>query len=438
MKKKLTMLLLALVMAIGGGTSAALLTGCGGSDGPGNGQNTTDEYTVKFVDESGKVVKETTVKSGETVAAEAIPEKAGYSAKWVDATGAAVDFTKGITANVEYKIQYTAKTDTKYTVEHWYENLDGEYVKDATKTEEKTGTTDATVMAEAKSEAHYEEATGVGEVKSGTVAGDGSLVLKVYYKLETMTVTFEADGAVIDTQEVKYGGKAVPTSKEVPAKDKTDTIEFYFVRWESNGVAYNFDSEITENVTLVAAYAQRARHYSLDVQLYVSNMYFLGMNEENDPWIDDEEFKPADIVCNTEFTFNVVVSEEAVGTPVVTVIKYNDNNEQISSETVTPDEGGFYTVVINKNTKLEISGLTAKTYSVYAPISLAKYEVDWAQNIKAEDVILEVTDKNGNKTYPENAVTAPAALTKGVYTAAVVKADGNHLVFSNSPRTTDR
>ena len=405
------MLLLALVMAFGG-TSVAMLTGCDNCNPPDSGQTETEEYTVKFVDEKGNVLKETKVKSGETVAAETLPEKAGYTAAWVDAEGKAVDFTKGITANVEYKVQYTAKTDTKYTVEHWYEGLDGEYVKDAAKTEEKAAETDTTVTATAREDAHYEAASGVGEVLSGTVIGDGSLVLKVYYKLETHTVTFEADGKTIDTAEVKYGGKAVPTEEEVPAKDKTEQKEFALKHWSltENGAAYNFDAEVTGDITLYAVYEEITRKYVIVADMDNPMYYFVDGN-------DDEitEFVPVEY--NTQIEFKVEVSPEGTGTLVVKTVKTDDAGQK-TTDTLTAVDG-IYTVTVDKATEIVIEGLSARQYNVELDITEFTYENDWANPYEAvSDVKFEVTDEDGSARTFENAWTggkATLTLEKGEY-----------------------
>ena len=64
MKNKLTMLLLALVIALGG-TSVAMLGACDGcKDNPPPGPTEKDEYTVKFVDEKGAEIDSVTVTSG--------------------------------------------------------------------------------------------------------------------------------------------------------------------------------------------------------------------------------------------------------------------------------------------------------------------------------------------------------------------------------------
>ena len=426
MKKKLTMLLLALVIAFGG-TSVAMLSGCGSCDDTPPGPTET-QYTVKFVGEDGTEIDSVTVQGGETVTAPAVPAKPGYTGKWVDADGNDADFTKGVTADAQYKAQYTANTDTEYTVEYYYETVEGgHYEKDDSKTETKTGTTDTTATVTATAEEGFEAATGVGEVLSGTIAGDGSLVLKVYYNRERYTVTFEADGETIDTKEVLYGGKVAATEEKVPSKDKTESTEYAFTHWSAteDGPAYNFDTTVTSNMTLYACYTQQTRHYKIDVELYVNNMYFLAMNAEGDAWIENADFNPASVEYEFPFTFMVNTFEEATGTAVVTVTKYDDGGTQISQETLEADGEGYYNVTVDRNMKIEVTGLTIKEYTVVIPVEMGQYEVDWAMPYTEDEIVLAITDANDQTTYHENALTTPVRLQKGVYTAAYVVDDGN-------------
>ena len=124
MKKKLAMLL-ALVLAFGG-TSAALLTSCKPTDNPGRNEQES-EYKVRFLKEDGTLIEEKTVKHGEKVEAVTAPAKEGYTAEWVDKDGNVADLEKAVTADAEYKVRYTAKTDVAYKVEYYFENVEGAY-----------------------------------------------------------------------------------------------------------------------------------------------------------------------------------------------------------------------------------------------------------------------------------------------------------------------
>ena len=86
------------------------------------------------------------------------------------------------------KLFYRANTDTVYVVEHYHEQVSGmtsaNYV--LVETETLSGTTGSTVNAVAKSYAtHSHDASIDGTVMSGEVAADGTLVLRVFYSVNS-------------------------------------------------------------------------------------------------------------------------------------------------------------------------------------------------------------------------------------------------------------
>jgi LPXTG-motif cell wall-anchored protein len=85
------------------------------------------------------------------------------------------------------KLYYTANTDTEYKVEHYLEHPNGTYVLEDTVNE--TGTTGHSVNADANNYAGYTlDTTVLGTKDSGVIAGDGTLVLKLYYTANTDTI----------------------------------------------------------------------------------------------------------------------------------------------------------------------------------------------------------------------------------------------------------
>ena len=96
-----------------------------------------------------------------------------------------------IDSNVLYA-QWKANNDTAYKVEFYCEQTDGAYT--LAKTEPRTGTTDATVSVTDTDKgygvpAHVYDAANANNVESGTVAADGSLTLKLYFKRNTAEYT---------------------------------------------------------------------------------------------------------------------------------------------------------------------------------------------------------------------------------------------------------
>ena len=120
------------------------------------------------------------------------------------------DFSAPITENVRITASWRANKDTPYTVEYYLQNLEDDgYTKE--ESIQKAGETDSTATAEIKA---YEHFTHIPmETENGTIDGNGSLVLKVYYTRNAYTVTFHGNGGLLaggeEFQTVKYGGCAV-------------------------------------------------------------------------------------------------------------------------------------------------------------------------------------------------------------------------------------
>ena len=131
-----------------------------------------------------------------------LPTHTGYSfAGWnTEADGTGTAFAAGASARVDnissndLYAQWTPNTDTKYTVEFYYQNADGSYALNHT--DNRKGTTDTTVYVTeedkaAKEDGKYVYDTAVANVESGAVVADGTLVLKLYFKLNQFQLTIK-------------------------------------------------------------------------------------------------------------------------------------------------------------------------------------------------------------------------------------------------------
>ena len=172
-----------------------------------------------------------------TITAPAVPEKDGYRGAWE-----AYTLTTG---NVTVNAIYIANTDTSYTVEHYIENASGEY--ELHSSEVFTGKTDTAVTVDALTIERYiaKEATA-----SGKIAGDGSLVLKLYYDIIRFTVTFDYANSQDNTEiKVKYGETVSADSATLDSR-----YPFAFLGWQRDGAEYDFSAPVIEDITLTAAY----------------------------------------------------------------------------------------------------------------------------------------------------------------------------------------
>ena len=126
------------------------------------------------------------------------PVKAGYVFRGWHTDAACENAFAGGTMPVGGLTLYAkweAGQNTAYKVEHYLQNADGSYPDAASQTENLTGATGAAVEAVVKTTTGYHEDTeNESAVKSGTIAADGSLVLRVYYVRDTYTLTFKNAG----------------------------------------------------------------------------------------------------------------------------------------------------------------------------------------------------------------------------------------------------
>ena len=99
--------------------------------------------------------------------------------------------------NVKLVGEFTANNNTKYTVEHYVENLEGTgYTLRETETD-KIGVTGQKATAKAKTYAGFTYDPNVTGTKTeGTILGNGSLVLKLYYRRNSYKVTYEYSNTV--------------------------------------------------------------------------------------------------------------------------------------------------------------------------------------------------------------------------------------------------
>ena len=126
--------------------------------------------------------------------------RTGYSLDgWsTDPNAASAEYKTGSTARVDstgdnilYAV-WKANENTAYKVEFYCEQTDGAYT--LAKTEPRTGTTDTTVSVTDTDKgygvpAHVYDADNANNVESGTVAADGTLTLKLYFKRNTAGYT---------------------------------------------------------------------------------------------------------------------------------------------------------------------------------------------------------------------------------------------------------
>ena len=126
--------------------------------------------------------------------------------------------------DLTYIAQWTASSNTIYTVKHYKQNLDGTYPGEATETETFTGKTDEKVTPAVKS---YEGFT-APVTQTCTIAATGNLIVTYEYIRNSYQLTWELAGGTI----TKEGTTAGQVKYEAPLTEPTvEKTGYTFAGW---------------------------------------------------------------------------------------------------------------------------------------------------------------------------------------------------------------
>ena len=227
---------------------------------------------ISFNSWGGSAVEQITGGSGAAITWPEAPTKTGYVFDgWyrelsytnkVEAMSTMPAFSDGSKGMTLYA-KWAPATDTKYTVEHYQEQLNGKY--ELTDTEQLTGTTGADTNAQARSYTGFTAKT----IDQKKIAPNGSTVVKLYYDRSKYTVTFAPgyEGAREIAQTYKYGAAlAAPTvSREGYTFDGWYTAADGGERFETTTVTGDkiVGIEVTESRTVYARWTANTYTVSL-------------------------------------------------------------------------------------------------------------------------------------------------------------------------------
>ncbi len=173
---------------------------------------TRNKYTVTFVSDS-EIVSSDTYKYGKYTPIPALYKPGYVFVGWDTEPG------NTVTKDATYTAVWKAATDTPYTVKYYTQNANDQgYTLDEIKTY--TGTTDTVQTAPEgtydKKIYHLKDDT----LPSDTIAPDGSMVLRVYYDLNTYTLTFDPCEGTLEEGKDKVTAVAGQTvSMPLPTRD---------------------------------------------------------------------------------------------------------------------------------------------------------------------------------------------------------------------------
>ena len=178
---------------------------------------------------------------------DATPTRDGYTfTGWTSSVSGITTNSNMPAENVTFTATWTPNTNTGYTVEYYYQKDDGTYPAAANETASRTGTTGATASVTDADKADKEngkytyDSSNADNVERGTIAADGSLTLKLYFKLNKFDYEIE----------YYYDGESKPF-------DKT-----------TNNVPYGTEvSAVADSAKLAAHYSRKSVNPKLPVTI---------------------------------------------------------------------------------------------------------------------------------------------------------------------------
>ena len=185
-------------------------------------------------------------------------------------TGWDKEIADKVTGNVTYTAQWTANENTRYTVEYYYQ-AEGKYTDPEADLRE--GTTDAAVKVTDEdknpTKSGYVLDHNADNVLEGTVKGDGSLVLKVYFKQQFTVKYAPGDHGNFEeqkTEAIDYGAAtpAAPTKEDI-----TGDAGYTFTGWDKE-----IADKVTGNVTYTAQWtANENTRYTVEYYYQAEGKY---------------------------------------------------------------------------------------------------------------------------------------------------------------------
>lgn len=215
---------------------------------------TVNQYTYKFVDEDGSVIKTQTVDYGTAITPPGNPSKSStdqYSYKFIGWNG----FTDGmtVTKNETFKATYEEITN-QYTYK--FVDYAGNVVKETTVDYGTVIVTPATPDGYSDQQYTYIFASWTGYVRGMKVTKDITFNARYTKVLNQYTYVFmDENGNVLSEDTVDYGTKITPP--EAPEKASTDQYSYEFVGWEN----YT-DGVIVDDVIFIATYKPITNKYT--------------------------------------------------------------------------------------------------------------------------------------------------------------------------------
>ena len=392
-----------------------------------------EKYTVTFKDYDGSIIStKTNYHYGDKIEVPDAPKREAdenYSYEFAG-WSPEISETEKVTGNAEYIATYRMLANrAKYAIEYYKEKLDGSY--ELVETEELTGETDSKVTATAKEYIGFTEDTENEErVAEGTIVGDGSLVLKLFYKRNEYTLTLEKDEnieSVTGAGTYKYGATV---SINATLKEEVG-YEIRWNKWTSSNTELLSDQADKEtNITMptgeLTLTATTTKESKTDTVYKVEHY--------------KEKLDGSYELAETENLTGETDSKATATVKEYTGFTEDTENEERVAEGIIAGDGSLvlklfykrneYTLTLEKDENIE-SVTGAGTYKYGATVSInatlkeeVGYEIRWNKWTSSNTELLsDQADKETNITMPAGELTLTATTTKEVKTDTVYKVE---------------
>ena len=288
---------------------------------------------------------------------------------------------------------YTKRADVPYQVQHYQQKLDGSYELVGTINE--VGTTDAPVKAQPK---QYDGFTlnlaAPGTVAEGSIAADGSLVLKLYYDRNSYRVTYEYDGFVPAGASALPGAVDYKYGETITVADEAEALGYKFSGWKADGIAGSEFEMPAQNVTLKGSWTANA-DTKYTVKRYLENLDGTYPDEATYTDVETKGTTGASVEADTSVSYEGFV--------------FDTNNANNKLEGSIAADGSLVLKVYYKRAQHEVSyrytGMVPAAAPVVPASELAKYET--SVNVAALPVLVGYTFKGWN--------TADAVVNAGAF-----------------------
>jgi len=155
---------------------------------------------------------------------------------------------------------------SKYKVEHYQENIDDDSYT-LFETQELEGNTNSKVNAKANTyEGFTYDKNNYDNVTTGTISGDNSLVLKLYYKRNTHKLTYKYTGDIPENAPVLPDVEIVKYGKEIKIIDNPVLLGYTFSGWNKE------DFEMPNEDILIEGSFSISNDTKYMVEYYVENI----------------------------------------------------------------------------------------------------------------------------------------------------------------------